>query len=85
MEGAEVGDLYAGSGSFGLEALSRGAGSAIFVENGRKALKALRANISTLGLGGDVVDRTGSELLEPVIGSVSSGVHGPAVVSGDLK
>ena len=58
VEGAEVGDLYAGSGSFGLEALSRGAGSAIFVENGRKALKALRANISTLGLGGDVVDRT---------------------------
>ena len=56
VEGADVLDLYAGSGSFGLEALSRGAGSATFVENGRKALGALRANVETVGLGGTVVE-----------------------------
>lgn len=52
---AAVADLYAGSGSFGLEALSRGARSATFVENGRKAIAALRANVEAVGLGGEVV------------------------------
>lgn len=55
VEGAEVADLYAGSGSFGLEALSRGARSAVFVEKARTALAALRKNVETLGLGGEVV------------------------------
>ena len=45
VEDALVADLYAGSGSFGLEALSRGAQSAVFVERGRKAAKTLRANV----------------------------------------
>jgi 16S rRNA (guanine966-N2)-methyltransferase len=48
-------DLYAGSGSLGLEALSRGADSAVFVEQGRPALEALRENVRTVGLGGSVV------------------------------
>ena len=48
-------DLYAGSGSMGLEALSRGAASATFVEQDRHALQALRTNIETVGLGGRVV------------------------------
>lgn len=48
-------DLYAGSGSFGLEALSRGAASALFVEKAPKALDTLRANIESLGLGGDLI------------------------------
>ncbi|MGH8914622.1 MAG: 16S rRNA (guanine(966)-N(2))-methyltransferase RsmD [Acidimicrobiia bacterium] len=52
---ASVLDLYAGSGSFGLEALSRGAGSVTFVENGHRALEALRRNIRAVGLGGTVV------------------------------
>lgn len=51
--GARVADLYAGAGSFGLEALSRGAQSAVFVERARKALVALRANIDDLRLGRD--------------------------------
>jgi len=55
VEDAVVADLYAGSGSFGIEALSRGAKLAVFVENGRKALVALRENIETIGLGGSVV------------------------------
>ena len=55
VEDAVVADLYAGSGSFGIEALSRGARSAVFVENGRKALTTLRENLATVGLGGTVV------------------------------
>lgn len=53
---ASVLDLYAGSGSFGLEALSRGADQATFVESGRRALEALRRNVAAVGLGGTVVD-----------------------------
>lgn len=48
VRGARVLDVFAGSGSFGLEALSRGAESAAFVETGRPALRALEANIATL-------------------------------------
>ena len=55
---AVVADLYAGSGAFGLEALSRGAESVVIVENGRKALIALRSNIASVALGGSVVDAT---------------------------
>jgi 16S rRNA (guanine966-N2)-methyltransferase len=47
---AEVADLYAGAGSFGIEALSRGASRATFVESARPALVALRANLEALGL-----------------------------------
>lgn len=46
VEGAVVLDLFAGTGALGLEALSRGAASATFVENGRTALKVLTANIA---------------------------------------
>jgi 16S rRNA (guanine966-N2)-methyltransferase len=55
VDGAVAADLYAGSGSFGLEALSRGAASAVFVERGRKAVGALRANVESVGLGGEVI------------------------------
>jgi len=50
IEGATVVDLYAGSGALGIEALSRGAESCVFVERDRAALAALRANLSVLGL-----------------------------------
>lgn len=53
--GARVLDLYAGSGSVGLEALSRGAASVVFVEQDRRALDALRSNIEAVSLGGEVV------------------------------
>jgi 16S rRNA (guanine966-N2)-methyltransferase len=52
---ARVVDLFAGAGSFGIEALSRGAASAVFVENGRKALEALRRNLAELAMEGMVV------------------------------
>lgn len=61
---AAVGDLYAGSGSFGLEALSRGARSAVFVERGRKALEALRHNVRTVGLGGTVIAGSVTDYLD---------------------
>ena len=64
IQEASVLDLYAGSGSFGLEALSRGAASATFVENGHRALDALRANIQTVALGGTVVTSAVRDFLE---------------------
>jgi 16S rRNA (guanine966-N2)-methyltransferase len=54
LTGARVLDLYAGSGALGLEALSRGAASADFVELSPASLQALQANIAALGAG----DRT---------------------------
>ena len=46
IEDALVLDVFAGTGALGLEALSRGAARAVFVENARPALTALRANIA---------------------------------------
>jgi 16S rRNA (guanine966-N2)-methyltransferase len=60
VRGARVLDLYAGSGALGLEALSRGAVTADFVEVNRVALAALKANIKTL----HVDDRTGVHRLD---------------------
>lgn len=51
---ARVLDLYAGSGALGLEALSRGAASAVFVESAPGALAVLRKNIAAVGLPGEV-------------------------------
>lgn len=48
FEGLAVADLFAGSGALGLEALSRGAASCIFVEQDAAALRALRSNIANL-------------------------------------
>ena len=48
FEGLLVADLFAGSGALGLEALSRGAAEAIFVEQDAAALRALRENIAAL-------------------------------------
>lgn len=56
LAGTRFLDLYAGSGALGLEALSRGAGSATLVENDVLALAAIRANIAALELPALVVD-----------------------------
>jgi 16S rRNA (guanine966-N2)-methyltransferase len=48
LAGARVVDLFAGSGALGLEALSRGAASCDFVENGASALHSLKANVAAL-------------------------------------
>jgi 16S rRNA (guanine966-N2)-methyltransferase len=52
IEGMNVLDLYAGTGALALEALSRGAGAATFVESSRAALAVLRANVAALGFEG---------------------------------
>lgn len=49
IPGARVLDLFAGSGALGLEALSRGAEHATFVESAAPAIRALRANLDALG------------------------------------
>jgi 16S rRNA (guanine966-N2)-methyltransferase len=49
LDGARVLDLYAGSGALGLEAVSRGAGSATLVEDDPDAVAVLRANVAHLG------------------------------------
>lgn len=51
-EDARVIDVFAGTGALGLEAISRGARSALFVDDGSEARALLRENIETLGLGG---------------------------------
>ena len=73
LDGAEVLDLYAGSGSLGLEALSRGAAQATFVDNARDAIVKLEQNLDATGLAaeariewGDV----GSLLSRPASGRV---------------
>jgi 16S rRNA (guanine966-N2)-methyltransferase len=54
VSGARVLDLYAGSGALGIEALSRGAESAVFVERDRQALAALQRNLDAVGAAADV-------------------------------
>src|SRR3954467_1350187 len=52
VEGARVLDLFAGTGALGIEAISRGAKFALFVDNGTEARALLRNNIQALGLRG---------------------------------
>ena len=52
VEGLRVVDLFCGSGALGIEALSRGAASAAFVDRDPAALDAVRANLEAVGLGG---------------------------------
>lgn len=54
FEGLRVADLFAGSGALGLEALSRGAASCVFVEQDRAALEALKANVAKLNAAADI-------------------------------
>jgi 16S rRNA (guanine966-N2)-methyltransferase len=55
VEGAQVLDLFAGSGAMGLEALSRGATGCLFVESDRQAARVIQANLERLRLSGAVV------------------------------
>lgn len=52
VTGARVLDLFAGTGALGLEAMSRGAAFALFVDDGAEARALLRQNVESLGLGG---------------------------------
>jgi 16S rRNA (guanine(966)-N(2))-methyltransferase RsmD len=57
VEGSDVLDLYAGSGALGLEALSRGAARAVFVDNDREAVRAIERNLDKLKLQATVLRR----------------------------
>ena len=57
VDGAAVLDLYAGSGAMGLEALSRGAARAVFVERDGDAVRAIERNLDSLGLSGTILRR----------------------------
>ena len=67
LEGVRVLDLFAGTGALGLEALSRGAAYAVFIEEDAGARGLIRANIETLGLTGvtKVFRRDATQLGEP--------------------
>jgi 16S rRNA (guanine966-N2)-methyltransferase len=52
VSGARILDLFAGTGALGIEAISRGAAYALFVDEGVEARALLRDNVETLGLGG---------------------------------
>lgn len=62
FEGLVVADLFAGSGALGLEALSRGAASCLFVEQDAPAIRALRNNIANLHVQGQCDVRASSVL-----------------------
>lgn len=53
LDGARVWDLFAGSGALGIEALSRGAAHATFVDHARTAVSATKGNLARLGYGPD--------------------------------
>ena len=74
LPGAAVLDLYAGSGALGLEALSRGAASVVFVESGGGVLPVLKENLAAVGLPGGRV----------VAGSVPTVVGGRPPAAFDL-
>jgi 16S rRNA (guanine966-N2)-methyltransferase len=61
--GARVLDLFAGTGALGIEALSRGAERAVFVEREARALNALRENLEALGLTAEVAEVRRSDAL----------------------
>jgi 16S rRNA (guanine966-N2)-methyltransferase len=72
IEGARVLDLFAGTGALGIEAVSRGARFALFVDNGAEARALLRNNVEALALGGvskvyrrDATDLGPAHPLEP--------------------
>jgi 16S rRNA (guanine966-N2)-methyltransferase len=54
VTGARVLDLYAGSGALGIEALSRGAATAVFVERDARAAAAIRANLDAVGVEAEI-------------------------------
>jgi 16S rRNA (guanine966-N2)-methyltransferase len=55
LSGAAVLDLYAGSGALGIEAMSRGASSVLFVESDRRAAAVITENVASLGVVGATV------------------------------
>jgi 16S rRNA (guanine966-N2)-methyltransferase len=64
VQDARVLDLFAGSGALGIEALSRGAGSAVFVDSAPAAVAAIKRNLEMLEVEAEVVRRPAIAFLE---------------------
>jgi 16S rRNA (guanine966-N2)-methyltransferase len=62
LDGARVLDLFAGSGALGIEALSRGAAKAEFVEVAQRSLVALRDNLRTVGADAEAIVHRGNAI-----------------------
>lgn len=84
FEDLSVGDFFAGSGALGIEALSRGAASCLFVEQDRTALDALRANLDKLGAKSVLSDRPGRPAEGADVRAASVLALGPARQPLDL-
>ena len=69
IEDARVLDLFAGTGALGIEALSRGAASATFVERDRAAADAVTANLAALGFEADVIRSDALRWLDGRVGT----------------
>jgi 16S rRNA (guanine966-N2)-methyltransferase len=69
VDGAAVLDLYAGSGAMGLEALSRGASKAVFVERDGDAARTIERNLDKLRLAGTVIRKDAVTALAAEVGS----------------
>ncbi len=67
VEGLRVADLFCGSGALGLEALSRGAATAVFVDHDPDALAAVRVNLDAVGLA-DAAGNAGAGVAAGVVG-----------------
>ncbi len=77
FEGARVLDAFAGSGALGLEALSRGAACACFVESDAKALRTVRANMQLLGYDQPVARAAQADSLDAAQLAVKTAACGP--------
>jgi 16S rRNA (guanine966-N2)-methyltransferase len=69
LDGERVLDLFAGSGALAIEALSRGAGSALLCDDARPAVQAIRENLAALGLDARVVHDDARRVLRDAIAS----------------
>ena len=67
IAGARVLDLFAGSGALGIEALSRGASSAVFVDSAASAVEAIRANLASVKATGELVRRPALAYLDAAV------------------
>ncbi len=82
FDGLRVVDLFAGTGALGLEAMSRGATSCIFVEQDAKALDALRANVAKMGARGAEVRAQSVTALGPIAMPADLLLFDPPYASG---
>lgn len=83
LAGAAVLDLYAGSGAVGLEALSRGATRALFVEADTRAARVIRENMGVVGLpGASVVTDRVERVLARGPGAVPGAAAAPGTAAG---